>query len=99
MYNRIIMYKTINGWAELELKNFPDNHFDALITDPPAGISFMGKEWDSLKGSPAKWIEWLTGIMQKCYRILKPGAHGFVWASGLTSLLQIGFLLNRSLII
>src|SRR3990172_583126 len=37
------------------LKSFPDNHFDACVTDPPYGLEFMGKEWDRLgitKASP-----------------------------------------------
>ena len=28
------------------LKSIPDNSVDALITDPPYGISFMGNDWD-----------------------------------------------------
>jgi DNA modification methylase len=28
------------------LGGLPANRFDALVTDPPAGIAFMGKEWD-----------------------------------------------------
>ena len=53
---------------------------DAIVTDPPAGISFMGKEWDSNRGSRNAWIAWLTGVMEEAYRVLKPGAHGLVWA-------------------
>ncbi|HUT77016.1 MAG TPA: DNA methyltransferase, partial [Polyangia bacterium] len=26
---------------------------DAIVTDPPYGLEFMGKEWDSLKGAKA----------------------------------------------
>jgi DNA modification methylase len=33
------------------LKRYPDNHFDSIITDPPYGISFLGKDWDSFKNS------------------------------------------------
>jgi len=29
------------------LKELPDNSVDTLITDPPYGISFMGKDWDT----------------------------------------------------
>lgn len=32
------------------LKTFPDNSFDAVVTDPPYGLGFMGKEWDSFAG-------------------------------------------------
>lgn len=31
------------------LKRLPDACVDAVVTDPPAGIEFMGKEWDSFK--------------------------------------------------
>lgn len=29
------------------LKTIPDNSIDAVITDPPYGLGFMNKEWDS----------------------------------------------------
>lgn len=29
------------------LKEIPDNSIDSIVTDPPAGISFMGKHWDT----------------------------------------------------
>lgn len=40
---------------------------DAIVTDPPYGLGFMGKEWDALPpGLP--WAE-------QCLRVLKPGGH------------------------
>ena len=33
------------------LKTFPDNSIDSIVTDPPAGISFMGEEWDTFDHS------------------------------------------------
>lgn len=30
------------------MKHFDENYFDALVTDPPYGLIFMGKEWDKL---------------------------------------------------
>ena len=62
------------------LKTLPDNSIDALITDPPAGISFMGKNWDSDLGGRLHWIGWLTLVLIECKRVMKPGAHGLVWA-------------------
>lgn len=62
-----------------------DNSVDSLVTDPPAGISFMGKAWDDDKGGRKQWIAWLTTVMQECMRVLKPGAHGLVWAIPRTS--------------
>ena len=29
------------------LKTLPDNSVDSVVTDPPYGLGFMGKEWDS----------------------------------------------------
>lgn len=67
------------------LKAMKDNSIDSIVTDPPAGISFMGKDWDDNKGSNENWIFWLTEIMKECNRVLKPGAHALVWAIPKTS--------------
>ncbi len=58
---------------------------DALVTDPPAGIAFMGKDWDKDKGGRDSWVAWMTEVMRECMRVLKPGAHGLVWALPRTS--------------
>jgi hypothetical protein len=63
-----------------QLKLLDDNSIDSLVTDPPAGISFMGKDWDGDKGGSKQWIAWMSQVMQECLRVLKPGAHGLVWA-------------------
>jgi site-specific DNA-methyltransferase (adenine-specific) len=39
---------------------------DAIVTDPPYGFGFMGREWDR-----AVPLEWATEAL----RVLKPGAH------------------------
>lgn len=31
------------------MKEWPDCCIDAIVTDPPAGIAFMGKEWDDFR--------------------------------------------------
>lgn len=67
------------------LRALPDGSFDALVTDPPAGIAFMGKAWDKDKGGRDAWVAWLQGVMVECLRVLKPGAHGLVWALPRTS--------------
>jgi site-specific DNA-methyltransferase (adenine-specific) len=67
------------------LKHQKENSVDSLVTDPPAGISFMGKDWDSNKGGRKEWIAWLTEVMSECARVLKPGAHGLIWAIPRTS--------------
>lgn len=50
--------KIINGDCIEELRKLPDNSVDAIVTDPPYGLEFMGKEWDKFTGSD-------TGIMAK----------------------------------
>lgn len=48
------MNKIIQGDCIEELKKLPDNSVDAIITDPPYGIGFMGKEWDNFKPEQLK---------------------------------------------
>lgn len=40
---------------------------DAVVTDPPYGLKFMGKKWDCDVPSVDVWRE--------CLRVLKPGGH------------------------
>jgi site-specific DNA-methyltransferase (adenine-specific) len=74
-----------HGKCEDVLPTMPDASVDALVTDPPSGIGFMGIEWDKHKGGRDQWIAWLCGIMTDCRRILKPGGYGWVWALPRTS--------------
>ena len=39
--------KLINGDCLEELKELDDNTIDLICSDPPYGLSFMGKKWDS----------------------------------------------------
>jgi len=43
--------KIYQGDCIEELKKLPDNSVDAIITDPPYGLEFMGKEWDKFKNA------------------------------------------------
>jgi len=52
------------------LKQMPDNSVDSVVTDPPYGISFMGKKWDYDVPSVEKFAEIL--------RVLKPGGHALI---------------------
>ena len=49
-----------------------DNSVDAIVTDPPYGLSFMGKKWDYDVPSVEVWEE--------CLRVLKPGGHLLAFA-------------------
>lgn|GEM_PF-605849 len=77
--------KLVNGDCLESLKALESDSLDSLVTDPPAGISFMGKDWDDDKGGSKQWISWMTEVMAECLRVLKPGAHGLVWAIPRTS--------------
>jgi len=61
------------------------NSVDTIITDPPAGISFMGKTWDSDKGGRDHWVAWLTLVMREALRVTKPGGMALVWSIPRTS--------------
>ena len=67
MTEKIMEYKLILGDCLHKLKELEDNSIDSIVTDPPYGISFMGKKWDYDVPSVDIWKE--------CYRILKPGGH------------------------
>lgn len=54
------------------MKLIPDGSVDAVVTDPPYGISFMGKKWDYDVPSTEIWAE--------CLRVLKPGGHLLAFA-------------------
>jgi DNA modification methylase len=54
------------------LKHLDDNSVDSIVTDPPYGLSFMGKKWDYDVPSVEIW--------QECLRILKPGGHLLAFA-------------------
>lgn len=79
------MAHVVHGDAAIVLRIFDPNTFDSMVTDPPAGIHFMGKDWDSSKGGRDKWIDWLHGVMLEAFLVMKPGAHGLVWALPRTS--------------
>lgn len=40
-------FEVINSNCLEYLKNIPDNTFDSIVTDPPYGLEFMGKDWDA----------------------------------------------------
>ena len=67
------------------LATLPDCSVDAIVTDPPAGIAFMGKAWDRDKGGKAEWVQWMQSVAAQCLRVIKPGGHALVWAIPRTS--------------
>lgn len=62
-------YKLIQGDCLDVLKTLPDNSVDAVVTDPPYELGFMGKRWD------ASGIAYNVSMWSECLRVLKPGGH------------------------
>lgn len=54
------------------LRTMADNSVDSIVTDPPYGLSFMGKKWDYDVPAEEIWAE--------CLRVLKPGGHLLAFA-------------------
>lgn len=59
--------KILEGDCVEVMRGLPDASVDAIVTDPPYGLGFMGKAWDDLPPG----LEWA----QECLRVLKPGGH------------------------
>jgi len=49
--------KTICGDCLEVMKDIPNNSIDCVITDPPYGLGFMGKDWDKAIPSIKIWKE------------------------------------------
>lgn len=47
---------------------------DAIVTDPPYGIGFMGREFDTLGDGPRQQA-WHERWAREALRVLKPGGH------------------------
>lgn len=55
------------------MASLSDNSVDAIVTDPPYELGFMGKKWDrsGIAYDPKVWSE--------AFRVLKPGGHALVF--------------------
>jgi DNA modification methylase len=63
-----------NGDALEILRTLPDNSIDSVVTDPPYGISFMQRNWDTFAGNQ-EYAQWVEQWARECLRVLKPGGH------------------------
>jgi DNA modification methylase len=78
-------FKIYNSDCLEALKELESNSVDSIVSDPPAGISFMNADWDNDKGGRDQWIAWLTKIMKESLRVIKPGGHILIWSLPRTS--------------
>ena len=65
-------YQLHHGDCLEVLRSMPDCSVDSIVTDPPYGLSFMGKKWDYDVPSVEVWAE--------CLRVLKHGGHLLAFA-------------------
>jgi site-specific DNA-methyltransferase (adenine-specific) len=54
------------------LRDMAGDSVDSIVTDPPYGLSFMGRKWDYDVPTLEVWAE--------CLRVLKPGGHLLAFA-------------------
>ena len=69
-------YTILQGDNRQTLKTLADASVDAIITDPPYGIDFLGKDWDANTGALETY--------QECLRVLKPGGHILAFSAART---------------
>ena len=69
-------YQILHGDNRDTLKTIADNSIDAIVTDPPYGIDFLGKAWDANTGALETY--------QECLRVLKPGGHILAFSAART---------------
>lgn len=61
------MNNIVNADCLDAMRDMPAGSVDAIVTDPPYGLAFMGKNWDHGVPGVAFW--------QEALRVAKPGAH------------------------
>jgi site-specific DNA-methyltransferase (adenine-specific) len=57
------------GDCRARLRELETESVDAIVTDPPYELGFMGKSWD------ASGIAYDLDVWRECLRVLKPGGH------------------------
>lgn len=81
----------IEGDALTVLAKLPENSVDAIVTDPPYGISFKGQSWDGADIRRAVGDErlstgeafqrWTSLWASQCRRVLKPGGNAVIFGA------------------
>ena len=72
-------YELIVGDCRTELAALPDASVDAVVTDPPYELAFMGKAWD------ASGVAYDVTMWAEVLRVLKPGGHLLAFGGTRTS--------------
>ena len=70
LYDGITLYQ---GDCRDIMRTLPADRFDAVITDPPYGISFAGEKWDT--ATPTGFQAWAQSWGEEALRVIKPGGY------------------------
>ena len=62
------------------LREYDGEPFDAIVTDPPYGLKFMGKAWDDF-GMPLGYQRWSQAWAELALEVVKPGSHMVVFGA------------------
>ena len=68
-YHRDDLVTLYHGDCIEVMRALPDSSVDAVVTDPPYELGFMGKSWDG------SGIAYRVDLWQEVARVLKPGGH------------------------
>jgi site-specific DNA-methyltransferase (adenine-specific) len=63
------MVEVLHGDCVEQMRLMPDCSVDAIVTDPPYELGFMGKQWDGAG------IAYSLDMWAEALRVLKPGGH------------------------
>jgi len=63
------MERLIHGDCREVLRSLEPDSIDAIVTDPPYELGFMGKSWD------ASGVAYNVDLWREALRVLKPGGH------------------------
>lgn len=77
-------YQVLHGDVIEMMKTLADNSVDAVVTDPPYGLEFMGKEWDApwkSRGDNPASAKFTTGgfVANNGYKDRKTPSYGKAW--------------------
>lgn len=86
-------WRLVEADALTVLAKLPENSVDAIVTDPPYGLSFHGESWDGADIYRARshdgkrlsrgeaFERWAQTWATECRRVLKPGGHMLAFGS------------------
>ena len=97
-------YEIINSDCLKAMQEMPDGCIDAIVTDPPYGLSFMGAKWDSFNGSNGKQTTkerqdegkmWCIKVATGAFVARRHGKIFITGNSGFPKSMDVGMTIDR----